>query len=129
METAQTDRPSLEDRLKIDAAQTSAEIVTFLRREVDRLTRRGLVIGLSGGLDSTVCAYLCARAVGPERIWALVMPERDSAPDNVADAQLVARCASQWHISRVPLRMVLWFIFRRRIVRSLGILAGAHQLC
>jgi NAD+ synthase len=90
METPQTDRPSLQERLEIDAAQTSAEIVTFLRREVERLARRGVVIGLSGGLDSTVCAYLCARAVGPERVWALLMPERDSAPGNVADAQLVA---------------------------------------
>lgn len=50
---------------------------TYLRTD---LKRRGLVVALSGGIDSSVTAALAARAVGPERVFGLLMPERDSSP-------------------------------------------------
>jgi NAD+ synthase len=46
------------------------------------LKRRGLVIGLSGGIDSSVTAVLAVRALGRERVFALEMPERDSSPQS-----------------------------------------------
>lgn len=49
---------------------------TYLRRD---LKRRGLVVALSGGIDSSVTAALAARAVGPERVFGVLMPERDSS--------------------------------------------------
>ena len=39
------------------------------------------MLGVSGGVDSAVCAALAVRAVGPDRVLALLMPERDSSPD------------------------------------------------
>jgi len=77
--------------LRLDAAAACREIEAFVRGEVGRLGKRGVVIGLSGGLDSTVCAYLCLRALGRRRVLALILPERDSHPDNVRDAAEVAR--------------------------------------
>jgi NAD+ synthase len=55
------------------------------------LGRRGAVLGLSGGVDSSVTAALCARGLGPERVLALLMPERDIGDDS---ARLAARVAA-----------------------------------
>ena len=48
-------------------------------------------IGLSGGVDSSVTAALCAAAFGPQRVLAVFMPERDSDPDSLRLGQLVAQ--------------------------------------
>ena len=67
------------DTLKLDAAATAAEIEQAIREQVlGTLRRRGAVVGMSGGIDSSVVAALCARALGRERVLALLMPERDS---------------------------------------------------
>jgi NAD+ synthase len=76
--------------LDIDPALTRRWLVEFLRDEVTR--RRGFskaVVGLSGGVDSAVVAYLAAEAFGPENVTAIRMPYRLSSPDSLAHAQLV----------------------------------------
>jgi NAD+ synthase len=66
--------------LSIDAEATCEAICTHLRETVlGALRRKGVVLGVSGGVDSAVCAALAARAFGPERVLALFMPERDSS--------------------------------------------------
>jgi len=66
--------------LSIDVAQTAAAIEQAIRQHVTELRRRGIVVGLSGGIDSSVVTTLAARALGPERVQVLLMPERDSSP-------------------------------------------------
>ena len=56
-----------------------------------QLRRRGAVVGLSGGVDSSVCVALCARAFGPEKVLGVLMPEADSAPDTLELSHLAAR--------------------------------------
>jgi NAD+ synthase len=66
-------------------------IVTGLQEAVrTRLRKRGAVVGLSGGIDSSVVLALCTRALGAENTVALLMPERDSADETTALAMLVA---------------------------------------
>ncbi len=78
------------DPLAIDPALARKWLVEFLRDEIQR--RRGFdhaVIGLSGGVDSAVVAYLAAEALGPENVTAVRMPYRSSSAESMAHAQLV----------------------------------------
>src|SRR6516225_5623510 len=65
--------------LAIDCAEAAKLIEVFLRETLRKLNRRGCVIGVSGGVDSAVCVHLAVRALGPNRVIALLMPERESS--------------------------------------------------
>jgi NAD+ synthase len=83
---ARSDEPSLE----IDPELTARWLEAFLRDEL--VARRGIgraVIGLSGGIDSALVAYLCARALGRENVYAIRMPYRASSAASLTDAQRV----------------------------------------
>jgi NAD+ synthetase len=74
----------------IEAAVTAQWLIAFLRDEM--IERRGIsraVIGLSGGVDSAVTAFLCARALGAGNVYAIRMPYKTSHPSSLSDAQLV----------------------------------------
>jgi NAD+ synthase len=77
------------DALEIDAERVTDEIVTVLRSLVGEMRRRGAVIGVSGGIDSSVTCGLAARAFGPERTLALLMPEADSDEETLAISRSV----------------------------------------
>ena len=83
-------RPSQEDPLAIDPELTRKWLVSFLKDEVVR--RRGFtkgLVGLSGGVDSSLTAFLAAEALGKENVIGVRMPYRTSSPDSLAHAQLV----------------------------------------
>jgi NAD+ synthase len=80
-----------DDPLAIDADAEIARISEWLRDALrTRLRRRGLVVGISGGVDSAVCAALCVHAVGPEKVFGLLMPERDSSGESESRGRAVA---------------------------------------
>ncbi|HYD31437.1 MAG TPA: NAD(+) synthase [Azospirillaceae bacterium] len=83
--------------LAIDAAAVARDIEQSIVRLVGRsLNRRGVVVGVSGGVDSAVCATLVARALGPDRVLALMMPEAGISDDGTRRAQnLCARLGLQ----------------------------------
>jgi len=75
----------LQDALKLDLEAKARELSHGLREAVlQRLRRRGLVVAVSGGIDSACVAALAVRALGPERVFALLLPERDSRPESLA---------------------------------------------
>lgn len=79
-------------QLKLDEAAEVTRITARLRELLRRyLHRRGLVVAISGGVDSAVCAALSVRAVGRERVFGLLMPERDSASESTTRGQQVVR--------------------------------------
>jgi len=77
--------------LDFDPALETQRIADALRGQVfRRLRRKGVVLGLSGGVDSSVAAALCVRALGAERVLGLFMPERDSSADSLGLGRLLA---------------------------------------
>lgn len=77
--------------LGIDSAREVAAISEAIRTALkDKLRKRGLVVGISGGIDSSLTAALCARAVGRDRVIGLQMPERHSAGDTMGLSELLA---------------------------------------
>ena len=82
--------PPASDPLVINAELARRWLVEFIRDEIRR--RRGfdgVVLGLSGGVDSALVAYLAVEALGKEHVTAVRMPYRTSSPDSLAHAQLV----------------------------------------
>ena len=74
-------RESAPHGLDLDPAQATATICDRLRDQLGSLLqRRGLVVAMSGGVDSSVCAALAVQAVGPGRVFGLLLPERESDP-------------------------------------------------
>ncbi|MFI5301404.1 MAG: NAD(+) synthase [Polyangiales bacterium] len=76
--------------LDLDPASEVQRIVAQVQAQVHALHRRGAVVGLSGGVDSAVVGALMVRALGPNRVCALLMPERDSSADSLRLGREVA---------------------------------------
>lgn len=77
--------------LKIDAPRTSSKVQRFVASYLKSSGAVGLVIGLSGGLDSAVALHLCAKAVGAKNILGLVLPTEATPDEDVSDANEHAR--------------------------------------
>jgi NAD+ synthase len=89
-----TKNSSLEDEatdlLRIDCAQEVDRIATAMRDLVfKQFKRKGAVVGVSGGIDSSVVAAICARALGKEHVLALFMPEAESADETLGLSKLL----------------------------------------
>lgn len=74
-----------------EAQQWEATITAFLRRHVDAAAAKGLVVGVSGGLDSAVVVALAVRALGKDRVHAIMLPAPDSHKQDAQDARLACR--------------------------------------
>jgi NAD+ synthase len=76
--------------LRIDAGLEAARIAASLTGYLAQSRRRGVVVALSGGIDSSVVAALCVTALGQERVFGLHMPERESSRETLELSQLLA---------------------------------------
>ncbi|GAC1448522.1 MAG: NAD(+) synthase [Ktedonobacterales bacterium] len=78
-----TDAQTETDFLRLDPATEVGRIAESLRRYVRQtFRRRGVVVGVSGGVDSATTLAICVRAFGAERVLAVLMPDKDSSPDS-----------------------------------------------
>ncbi|MDH7514389.1 MAG: NAD+ synthase [Bacteroidota bacterium] len=73
-----------------DFPTVRTRLASFIREEIHRSGRRKAVLGLSGGLDSAVVAYLCAEALGAENVLCLILPVGSSDRRNIDDAHELA---------------------------------------
>lgn len=79
------------DVFALDYAAEADRIAARLREATAReLHKRGLVVAISGGVDSSVCVALAVRALGAQRVFALILPERDSADASARNAGILA---------------------------------------
>lgn len=76
--------------LKLDLEAEVERIGTSLRTYLERVHRKGLVVALSGGIDSSLVAAVAVRTLGPERVFGIHMPERESSPETISISQSVS---------------------------------------
>ncbi len=81
----------LPDELAIDASVARRVIAGFIRGQLRQAGFERAVVGLSGGIDSALVAYLVAEAIGADHLLAVLMPYRTSSPASRADAEEVVR--------------------------------------
>jgi len=85
--------------LTVDAPREAERIEGSIREQVLQvLRRRGAVVGMSGGIDSSVVAALCTRALGKDRVVGLLMPERDSSDDALRLGRMLAEHLGIRHV-------------------------------
>lgn len=77
--------------LNIEPEFVEKRVLKFIRARVTDVGVSGVVMGLSGGIDSSVVAALCVKALGPERVLGLMLPEKDSDPNDIKDAVKIAK--------------------------------------
>jgi NAD+ synthase len=96
--------------LAIETSVARRIIVDFIRAQLRQAGFERLVLGLSGGIDSALVAYLAAEAVGPERLQCILMPYRTSSSGSVTDAETVVTdlgCASE--LAEITSIVDAWF--------------------
>jgi len=77
--------------MKINAPFVEKVLCAFIRQELSKFHYTRGIIGISGGLDSSVCAFLAAKALGPKNVIGLILPYRKTFSEDVKDARSVAR--------------------------------------
>lgn len=95
---------------QIDCPAEARKIEAFIREKMTELHREGIVVPLSGGLDSSTVVTSCTRAVGKEKVTGLLLPEKNGNPDALAFAK---QLASQLSIQAVTIDI-------SRILKELG---------
>jgi NAD+ synthase len=78
------------DSLRIDCVKETEKISRALQTHVQHLRRRGLVVGLSGGIDSSVSCAVAVKALGKDRVFGIFMPEKDTSDDALVLGQKLA---------------------------------------
>ncbi len=108
--------------LEIDAQTQTKQICAFIQScLIGVLKKRGVVIGLSGGIDSSVTASLCVRALGPQRVFGILMPERHSCHDSSSLGQIMAdhlRIRTVTHNITPVLDAAGCYVFQNEAIRA-----------
>jgi len=90
-------RRSASVSLRIQASREADRITHFIVRTVDEAQASGVVLGLSGGIDSAVVGALCVRALGKDRVSVLLMPSGNTPHLDLKDARMLA---NTWRVKR-----------------------------
>lgn len=90
---------SIQQRLLINTALAQRVLTGFIADEIGKSGMRRAVLGLSGGIDSAVSAYLSAQALGAENVLAVRMPYRTSSADSLSDADKVIAALGLPHLT------------------------------
>jgi len=78
------------DALKIDYDKEAQKVAQVLHQSLKQFRKKGVVVALSGGIDSSVVGGLCVRALGKDRVFGLLMPEKDSSSETLKLSRLIA---------------------------------------
>jgi NAD+ synthase len=92
--------------LAFDVSKETGRITAFIQQVVAEASAKGVIIGLSGGIDSSVTGALCVRALGKEEVMGLLMPSDHTPREDIRDA---ATLAKTWGIrsEQIPISKVV----------------------
>lgn len=85
-----TEKIDISSALNLDCAKEAEKIAAKIRDTVSSFKRQGVIVALSGGIDSSVVGALCVHALGKDRVFGLLMPEKDSSPETLRLSSLIA---------------------------------------
>jgi NAD+ synthase len=104
------------DSINIDPVKEVEEITSKLKDDVTKkLKKKGAVVGISGGIDSSVVLALCAKTFGPDRVLGVIMPENDSNPDSLDLAKkLSAKFNTKYVIENMTEAVAGFGCYKRR---------------
>ncbi|MFB0564662.1 MAG: NAD+ synthase [Candidatus Aminicenantaceae bacterium] len=96
--------------MKINGPFVEKVLTTFIKEELAKFNYKKAILGLSGGLDSSVCSYLAVKALGSKNVIALIMPYKNTFHEDATDAQeIAARLKIQWKIVDISLMVDAYF--------------------
>ncbi|MBI3840864.1 MAG: NAD+ synthase [Thaumarchaeota archaeon] len=112
------------DPLSVDLSTEEQRVCAFVRRVVKSAKAEGVVVGLSGGVDSAVTCALCVRALGKKSVVGLLMPSEHTPGSDMGDARALAR---SWMIAahEVPISKLVIETLKSAVVRG-GTIAKAN---
>ena len=104
------------DSINIDPAKEVEKITSKLKEDVaKKLKKRGAIVGISGGIDSSVVLALCAKTFGLDRVLGVMMPENDSNPDSLELAKkLSAKFNTKYVVENMTEALAGFGCYRRR---------------
>jgi NAD+ synthase len=104
------------DVLRIDTARQTERLCTWIKSTInDVMKRRGAIVALSGGIDSSVVGALCVRALGAQNVFGLLMPERDSSQETHLTSRLIAtRLGIEFTLEDISDTLDAFGCYRRR---------------
>ena len=107
---------SIESLMNIDAQKETERIIEKLRNDLSKtLKKRGAVVGISGGIDSSVILALCAKAFGPKKVLGIMLPEKESSKDNFSLArELTKSFGVEYIIEDITGALEGFGVYRRR---------------
>lgn len=107
---------SLESLMNIDPRKETERIIEKLRADLSKtLRKRGAVVGISGGIDSSVVLALCAKAFGPKKVLGIMLPEKESSKDNyVLARELTKTFGVDYIIEDITGALEGFGVYRRR---------------
>ena len=108
--------------MEINLEEVTSRIEKFIEEKMREFHREGVILGMSGGVDSSLVATLAVRALGPDKVLALLLPERDSSPDSKTDAlQEIERLGIQYREFKMAPVLKKIGIYRLLPLRVLGL--------
>lgn len=105
-------RYEVPDFLRIDLEKTAKKLIECIKRTVDEAGANGVVIGLSGGVDSSTITSLSVRALGVERVKVLLMPDKESSKKGIEDAERVVSILGLKDVVRIDITSIVEAVLR-----------------